>query len=83
MIDRLLPGTLVGSYPQPNWLIDRAKLSKMVPRVLEKSLWRIPEPLLQEAHDDTTIVAISRLPATSHAHILRVETSDKLDFRLH
>ena len=58
MNDRLLPVTIVGSYPQPDWLIDRARLSKMVPRVLEKSLWRIPEPLLQEAQDDATIVAI-------------------------
>ena len=34
MNDRLLPVTIVGSYPQPDWLIDRARLSKMVPRVL-------------------------------------------------
>jgi 5-methyltetrahydropteroyltriglutamate--homocysteine methyltransferase len=56
--DKLLPATLVGSYPQPDWLIDRAKLSKMVPRVLERSLWRIPEPWLLEAQDDATLLAI-------------------------
>ncbi len=49
---------MVGSYPQPNWLIDRAKLSKIVPRVRMTELWRIPEPFLEEAQDDATIVAI-------------------------
>ena len=37
----LLPTTLVGSYPQPEWLIDRAKLSKMVPRVKMDDLWLV------------------------------------------
>jgi 5-methyltetrahydropteroyltriglutamate--homocysteine methyltransferase len=54
----LLPTTIVGSYPQPDWLIDRDRLSKMVPRVLERSLWRIPEPLLAQAQDDATLLAI-------------------------
>ncbi len=54
----LLPTTVVGSYPQPDWLIDRQMLSKMVPRVREKGLWRIPPPLLEAAQDDATLVAI-------------------------
>lgn len=55
----LLPVTLVGSYPQPDWLIDRAGLqSHGVPRVRAKQLWRIPEPLLDEAQRDATLVAI-------------------------
>ena len=55
----LFPTTLVGSYPQPEWLIDRQKLLKQYPpRVRAKELWRIPEPWLAEAQDDATIVAI-------------------------
>ncbi len=50
--------TVVGSYPQPDWLIDRAELARGVPRVRARSLWRIPEPLLEQAQDDATIVAI-------------------------
>ena len=55
----LFPTTLVGSYPQPEWLIDRAKLAgRFPPRVRAKELWRVPEPLLAEAQDDATIMAI-------------------------
>jgi 5-methyltetrahydropteroyltriglutamate--homocysteine methyltransferase len=55
----LLPTTLVGSYAQPEWLIDRAKLAgRFPPRVRAKELWRIPEPYLAEAQDDATVVAI-------------------------
>ena len=55
----LLPTMLVGSYPQPEWLIDRAKLAgRFPPRVRARELWRIPEPFLAEAQDDATIVAI-------------------------
>jgi len=55
----LFPTTLVGSYPQPEWLIDREKLQKSPPaRVRAKDLWRIPEPLLGNAQDDATILAI-------------------------
>jgi 5-methyltetrahydropteroyltriglutamate--homocysteine methyltransferase len=55
----LFPTTLVGSYPQPDWLIDRAKLaSRFPPRVRERSLWRIPEPFLAEAQNDATLLAI-------------------------
>ena len=55
----LFPVTLVGSFPQPDWLIDRARLSaRLPPRVRAKELWRIPEPLLDEAQRDATLVAI-------------------------
>jgi 5-methyltetrahydropteroyltriglutamate--homocysteine methyltransferase len=55
----LFPTTLVGSYPQPDWLIDRPKLaSRFPPRVRERSLWRIPQPFLAEAQDDATVLAI-------------------------
>jgi len=58
MAAKLLPATIVGSYPQPDWLIDRARLSKMVPRVRERSLWRVPEPWLEQAQDDATLLAV-------------------------
>lgn len=55
----LFPTTLVGSYPQPEWLIDRKKLAgRFPPRVRAKELWRIPEPFLTEAQEDATIMAI-------------------------
>src|SRR5581483_966389 len=55
----LFPTSLVGSYPQPEWLIDRARLAgRFPPRVRALELWRIPEVHLQEAMDDATIVAI-------------------------
>jgi 5-methyltetrahydropteroyltriglutamate--homocysteine methyltransferase len=50
--------TVVGSYPQPDWLVDRALLSKGVPRVRQREIWRVPEPWLEQAQDDATIVAI-------------------------
>src|SRR2546426_8895203 len=55
----LFPTTLVGSYPQPEWLIDRGKLAgRFPPRVRAKELWRVPEPYLAEAQDDATLLAI-------------------------
>src|SRR6184192_406050 len=55
----LFPTTLVGSYPQPEWLIDRARLAgRFPPRVRARELWRIPEPYLAEAQDDATVLAI-------------------------
>jgi 5-methyltetrahydropteroyltriglutamate--homocysteine methyltransferase len=55
----LFPTTLVGSYPQPEWLIDRGKLAgRFPPRVRARELWRIPEPYLAAAQDDATILAI-------------------------
>jgi 5-methyltetrahydropteroyltriglutamate--homocysteine methyltransferase len=55
----LFPTTLVGSYPQPDWLIDRKKLAgRFPPRVRARELWRIAEPHLAEAQDDATRLAI-------------------------
>ena len=54
----LLPTTVVGSYPQPDWLVDRALLSKSVPRIRMQNMWRIPQAHLEAAQDDATIVAI-------------------------
>ncbi|MBI3514735.1 MAG: 5-methyltetrahydropteroyltriglutamate--homocysteine methyltransferase [Proteobacteria bacterium] len=54
----LLPTTVVGSYPQPDWLVNRELLSKVVPRVRMTELWRIPEPYLEQAQDDATLIAI-------------------------
>src|SRR2546427_624443 len=63
----LLPTTLVGSYPQPEWLIDRAKLAGRVPpRVRAKELWRAPEPYLTDALNDATLIAI---PAPEDARL--------------
>jgi 5-methyltetrahydropteroyltriglutamate--homocysteine methyltransferase len=53
-----LPTTVVGSYPQPEWLVDHAVLSKSVPRTRMRGLWRLPDEYLEEAQDDATIVAI-------------------------
>src|SRR6266700_4635295 len=53
-----LPTTVVGSYPQPEWLVDRAVLSKSVPRARMQGMWRLPAEHLEEAQDDATIVAI-------------------------
>ena len=53
--------TVVGSYPQPDWLVDRALLSKGVPRVRQREIWRVAEPWLEQAQDDATIVAIREM----------------------
>ncbi len=58
----LLETTVVGSYPQPEWLIDRARLgSRLPPRVAARELWRVEDALLQEAQDDATAVAIREM----------------------
>src|SRR6201984_3484199 len=54
----LFPTSLVGSCPQPEWLIDREKLSKQVPRVRADDLWLVPPDKLEAAQDDATILAI-------------------------
>jgi 5-methyltetrahydropteroyltriglutamate--homocysteine methyltransferase len=55
----LLPTSLVGSYAQPEWLIDRKKLAgRFPPRVRARELWRVPPDLLREAQDDATLLAI-------------------------
>jgi 5-methyltetrahydropteroyltriglutamate--homocysteine methyltransferase len=50
--------TVVGSYPQPAWLIDRTKLGDKVPRVRAPEIWRVARELLEEAQDDATRLAI-------------------------
>ena len=59
MHSHLFPTSLVGSYPQPDWLIDRAQLShRLPPRVRATDLWRVAPEFLEEAQDDATILAI-------------------------
>src|ERR1700754_4988684 len=58
-MQRLLPTTLVGSYPQLDWLIDREKLAgRFPPRVRAKELWRVAPEWLEQALDDATLLAI-------------------------
>jgi 5-methyltetrahydropteroyltriglutamate--homocysteine methyltransferase len=55
----LLPTTVVGSYPQPDWLVNRATLHHHgVPRAHAHDMWRVPNDLLEQAQDDATILAI-------------------------
>jgi 5-methyltetrahydropteroyltriglutamate--homocysteine methyltransferase len=55
----LLTTTVVGSYPQPDWLIDRESLSsRLPPRVRAREIWRVEEPFLEQAQDDATLLAI-------------------------
>ncbi|MFI4989187.1 MAG: 5-methyltetrahydropteroyltriglutamate--homocysteine methyltransferase [Alphaproteobacteria bacterium] len=55
----LLPTTVVGSYAQPDWLIDRDNLkSRFPPRVRAREIWRVPPAFLEEAQDDATLLAI-------------------------
>ncbi|MBI0539294.1 5-methyltetrahydropteroyltriglutamate--homocysteine methyltransferase [Roseomonas sp. KE2513] len=59
MTETLLPTTVVGSYPQPDWLVDRAVLAQnLVPRVRMKGMWRVAEDALEGAQDDATLLAI-------------------------
>jgi 5-methyltetrahydropteroyltriglutamate--homocysteine methyltransferase len=56
----LFPTSLVGSYPQPNWLIDRERLRhRFPPRVRARELWRVAPAYLDEAHRDATLLAIA------------------------
>jgi 5-methyltetrahydropteroyltriglutamate--homocysteine methyltransferase len=58
-MNRLLPTSLVGSYPQPDWLIDRQKLSgRFPPRVRARELWRVAPEWLEQAQDDATLLSI-------------------------
>src|SRR5277367_6619235 len=55
----LIPTSLVGSYPQPDWLIDRERLGhRMPPRVRAAELWRVAPEFLEQAQDDATLLAI-------------------------
>src|ERR1043165_9357709 len=56
---QLLLTTVVGSYPQPDWLVDRQVLgSRLPPRVRAREIWRVAPEFLEQAQDDATIVAI-------------------------
>ncbi|MGH7906501.1 MAG: uroporphyrinogen decarboxylase family protein [Candidatus Binataceae bacterium] len=60
--ETLIPTTVVGSYPQPDWLIDRENLRGRLPvRVRAREMWRVPEEFLEQAQDDATIVAIHEM----------------------
>jgi 5-methyltetrahydropteroyltriglutamate--homocysteine methyltransferase len=58
MPEKLFPASLVGSYPQPDWLIDRARLSKMVPRVRMDDLWLVDAKEREAKQDEATLLAI-------------------------
>jgi 5-methyltetrahydropteroyltriglutamate--homocysteine methyltransferase len=59
LIRDALVTTVVGSYPQPDWLIDRERLGeRLPPRVRARELWRVSEPFLEEAQDDATRLAV-------------------------
>lgn len=58
MANPILPTTVVGSYPQPDWLVDRALLAQGVPRVRLHELWRVAPEHLEQAQDDATVLAI-------------------------
>lgn len=58
MTQEILQTTVVGSYPQPDWLVNRQMLSKVVPRTRLRELWRVDEPFLEQAQDDATLLAI-------------------------
>src|SRR5574342_548325 len=60
MPQHLLPTTVVGSYPQPDWLVNREMLSKSVPRV-RMNIWRVADAWLEQAQDDATLLAIRDL----------------------
>jgi 5-methyltetrahydropteroyltriglutamate--homocysteine methyltransferase len=56
----MIPTSLVGSYAQPNWLIDRERLrDRFPPRVRALELWRVDPAYLEEAQDDATRLAIA------------------------
>jgi 5-methyltetrahydropteroyltriglutamate--homocysteine methyltransferase len=58
----MLLTTVVGSYPQPDWLIDRERLGdRLPPRIRARELWRVPEPSLEEAQDDATRLAVQEM----------------------
>ena len=59
MTDRLLPTTVVGSYVQPDWLVDRDNLKgRLPPRVRAHEIWRVPQQFLEQAQNDATVLAI-------------------------
>ena len=78
----LLPTSLVGSYAQPDWLIDREKLAgRFPPRTRMKELWRVPEEWLEQAWDDATVTwnttpALGSVQATGTATVGSVGSYD-------
>jgi 5-methyltetrahydropteroyltriglutamate--homocysteine methyltransferase len=61
----VLATSVVGSYPQPDWLIDRERLGqRLPPRVRARELWRVPEELLEQAQDDATRLAVQDMERT-------------------
>ena len=61
-VEEQLTTTVVGSYPQPEWLIDRERLGdRLPPRVRAQELWRVPDAFLDEAQDDATRLAVHDL----------------------
>ena len=85
----ILPTTLVGSYPQPDWLIDREALASHVPaRVRARDLWRVDERWLREAQDDATLLAIrdqerAGLDIVTDGEIRRESYSNRFATALH
>ena len=80
--------TVVGSYPQPDWLINRQLLHGKVPRVPARELWRVPEELLQQAQDDATLLAIRAMEKAgidiiSDGEIRRESYSNRFATALH
>ncbi|SUZ88399.1 uncharacterized protein METZ01_LOCUS41253 [marine metagenome] len=61
MKGNFLGTTIVGSYPQPDWLIDREALSRIVPRIPQAGLWRVADEFLEAAQDDATLLAIGEI----------------------
>ena len=66
----ILPTSLVGSYAQPDWLIDRARLADRFPRVRAKELWRVDPEYLEQAHDDATMLAVPSAPRRKRIDII-------------
>ena len=85
----ILPTSLVGSYPQPDWLIDREALASRVPaRVRARDLWRVDERWLREAQDDATLLAIrdqerAGLDIVTDGEIRRESYSNRFATALH
>jgi len=59
MMNKVLQTTVIGSYPQPEWLVDHELLkAKVVPRIRAAGIWRVADPFLDEAQNDATLLAI-------------------------
>src|SRR5258706_15579983 len=77
----LFPTTLVGSYPQPEWLIDRKKLAgRFPPRVRARELWRVEKDFLEEAQNDATVLAIQAQEQAGAGTLKRGENRGERSF---